>query len=106
MMDINTVSAGGGTIARVDRFGSLEVGPQSAGAVPGPVCYGRGGEQPTITDCNLLLGLLSPDNFLGGVVRVTLGEAPTSADVTSHGALGGVPVIESRCGSVVPQGEW
>src|SRR5258705_1245727 len=66
MMDINTVSAGGGTIARVDRFGSLEVGPHSAGAVPGPVCYGRGGEQPTITDCNLLLGLLSPDNFLGG----------------------------------------
>jgi len=70
MMDINTVSAGGGTIARVDRFGTLEVGPQSAGAVPGPVCYGRGGEQPTITDCNLLLGLLSPDNFLGGRMRL------------------------------------
>jgi N-methylhydantoinase A len=66
MMDINTVSAGGGTIARVDRFGVLEVGPQSAGAVPGPACYGRGGEAATITDCNLVLGYLSVDNFLGG----------------------------------------
>ncbi len=53
MMDINTVSAGGGTIATVDRFGVLEVGPHSAGAVPGPACYGRGGEAATITDCNL-----------------------------------------------------
>src|SRR5213079_2701210 len=59
MLDINTVSAGGGTIARVDRFGVLQVGPQSAGALPGPACYGRGGEEPTITDCNLVLGRLS-----------------------------------------------
>ena len=70
MMDINTVSAGGGTIAKVDRFGVLEVGPQSAGAVPGPACYSRGGEIATITDCNLILGYLSPNNFLGG--RMTL----------------------------------
>jgi N-methylhydantoinase A len=70
MMDINTVSAGGGTIARVDRFGVLEVGPQSAGAVPGPCCYGRGGEEVTVTDCNLLLGYLSADNFLGGRMRL------------------------------------
>ena len=70
MMDINTVSAGGGTIARVDRFGTLQVGPDSAGAMPGPACYGRGGAAPTITDCNLLLGLLSPDNFLGGRMRL------------------------------------
>ncbi len=70
MLDINTVSAGGGTIARVDRFGTLEVGPQSAGALPGPACYGRGGELPTITDCNLLLGYLSADNFLGGRMRL------------------------------------
>ncbi len=73
MMDINTVSAGGGTIARVDRFRALEVGPQSAGAIPGPACYGRGGTEPTITDCNLVLGLLSADNFLGG--RMTLDAA-------------------------------
>src|SRR5678815_3665607 len=66
MLDINTVSAGGGTVATVDRFGALKVGPHSAGAVPGPACYGRGGEAPTITDCNLLLGYLGEDNFLGG----------------------------------------
>jgi N-methylhydantoinase A len=72
MMDINTVSAGGGTIARVDRFGMLQVGPQSAGAKPGPACYGRGGEMPTITDCNLVMGHLSEDNFLGGQMRLDL----------------------------------
>ena len=66
MIDINTVSAGGGTLAHVDRFGELVVGPQSAGAMPGPACYMRGGTQPTITDCNLVLGYLSPGNFLGG----------------------------------------
>ncbi len=68
MLDINTVSAGGGTIAGVDRFGALQVGPHSAGAVPGPACYGRGGEAPTITDCNLVLGYLGEDNFLGGAM--------------------------------------
>ncbi|HXF53922.1 MAG TPA: hydantoinase/oxoprolinase family protein [Hyphomicrobiaceae bacterium] len=70
MMDINTVSAGGGTIARIDRFGALKVGPESAGAVPGPACYGRGGTLPTITDCNLALGFLSEDGFLGGQMRL------------------------------------
>jgi N-methylhydantoinase A len=70
MMDINTVSAGGGTIARVDRFGVLQVGPDSAGAVPGPACYSRGGEMPTITDCNLVMGHLSAQNFLGGRMRL------------------------------------
>jgi N-methylhydantoinase A len=70
MMDINTVSAGGGTVAKVDRFGALAVGPESAGAVPGPACYGRGGTVPTITDCNLVLGYLGEDNFLGGQMRL------------------------------------
>jgi N-methylhydantoinase A len=70
MMDINTVSAGGGTIAKVDRLGTLQVGPESAGAVPGPACYQRGGTVPTITDCNLVLGYLSEDNFLGGRMRL------------------------------------
>jgi N-methylhydantoinase A len=70
MIDINTVSAGGGTLARVDRLGQLEVGPQSAGAVPGPACYGRGGTEPTITDCNLMLGYLGEDNFLGGKMKL------------------------------------
>jgi len=70
MIDINTVSAGGGTLARVDRFDVLEVGPQSAGAVPGPACYGRGGTEPTITDCNVVLGYIGEDNFLGGKMKL------------------------------------
>ncbi len=81
MIDINTVSAGGGTLARVDRFGQLEVGPQSAGAVPGPACYARGGQQPTITDCNLVLGYLGEDNFLGGKMKL---DAKAAVSAVQH----------------------
>ena len=71
MVKVETLGAGGGSICRVGR-GGLEVGPQSAGADPGPVCYGRGGERPTVTDANLVLGLLSPDSdFAGGRFRLT-----------------------------------
>ena len=80
MMDINTVSAGGGTIAKVDRFGALEVGPESAGAVPGPACYSRGGKVPTITDCNLLLGYFGEDNFLGGKMHLDAAKARKSIE--------------------------
>lgn len=69
-LDVHTVSAGGGTIAVVDELGALRVGPGSAGAFPGPVCYGRGGTAPTVTDCALVLGYLSPDAALGGSVRL------------------------------------
>lgn len=69
MLDIHTVGAGGGSIARLDAGGILHVGPESAGSVPGPICYGRG-ELPTVTDANLLLGRLDPDNFLGGTMRL------------------------------------
>ncbi len=65
MLDIHTVGAGGGSLARFDAAGSLRVGPESAGADPGPICYGRG-EQPTVTDANVLLGRLRPEAFLGG----------------------------------------
>jgi N-methylhydantoinase A len=65
MLDIHTVGAGGGSIARFDAAGALRVGPESAGADPGPICYGRG-TQPTVTDANLILGRLRPDRFLGG----------------------------------------
>jgi N-methylhydantoinase A len=65
MLDIHTVGAGGGSLARFDTAGSLRVGPESAGADPGPICYGRG-TQPTVTDANLLLGRLEPTRFLGG----------------------------------------
>ena len=88
MMDINTVSAGGGTIAKVDRFGVLQVGPQSAGAVPGPACYGRGGEVPTITDCNLVLGYLSADNFLGGRMRLDAAKARAAIESEDRAAAG------------------
>jgi N-methylhydantoinase A len=65
MVDIHTIGAGGGSIARVDAGGILRVGPESAGADPGPVCYGRGGTQPTVTDANLMLGRVDPGGFAG-----------------------------------------
>src|SRR5256886_204631 len=65
MIDIHTIGAGGGSIARVSSAGILQVGPESAGAEPGPIAYGRGGQEPTITDANLLLGRLNPDKLLG-----------------------------------------
>jgi N-methylhydantoinase A len=69
MVDVQSVGAGGGSIARVDS-GALRVGPESAGAQPGPVCYGRGGVEPTVTDANLVLGLLNPAVFSGGTMRL------------------------------------
>ena len=65
MVDVHTIGAGGGSIAFLSEAGMLQVGPRSAGALPGPVCYGRGGTEPTITDANLLLGRLNPDKLLG-----------------------------------------
>lgn len=66
MIDIRTIGAGGGSIARIDAGGMLLVGPESAGADPGPACYGRGGTRPTVTDANVVLGRISAQNFLGG----------------------------------------
>ncbi len=74
VLDIHTVGAGGGSIARVDVGGALRVGPQSAGADPGPACYGRGVE-PTVTDANLLLGRIQPDYFLGGRMQLDVARA-------------------------------
>ncbi|HEV8675932.1 MAG TPA: hydantoinase/oxoprolinase family protein [Methylomirabilota bacterium] len=70
MVDVNTIGAGGGSIAWLDGAGGLRVGPQSAGAEPGPACYGRGGDRPTVTDASLLLGYLNPANFAGGALRL------------------------------------
>ena len=69
-VDLRTVGAGGGSIAWIDAGGMLRVGPQSAGATPGPVCYGHGGEQVTVTDANLVLGRIDPGSFLGGEMRL------------------------------------
>ncbi len=70
MIDVVEVGAGGGSIAWLDDVGALKVGPQSAGADPGPICYRGGGTEPTITDANVVLGRLDPDNFLGGTMKL------------------------------------
>ncbi len=75
MIDIQEVGTGGGSIARLAAGKSLRVGPQSAGSVPGPVCYGLGGNEPTVTDANLILGRLSATRFLGGDMRLDLARA-------------------------------
>jgi N-methylhydantoinase A len=72
MMDIHEVGTGGGSIARIETGNALRVGPRSAGSIPGPVCYGRGGTEPTVTDANLLLGRLDAEHFLGGELRLDL----------------------------------
>jgi N-methylhydantoinase A len=84
ILDIKEVSAGGGTIAWIDAGGALRLGPRSAGADPGPVCYGRGGSEPTVTDANLVLGRINPTAFLGG--RMPLATAAAAAAVDRIGA--------------------
>ena len=82
-LDIASIGAGGGSIARVDAGGVLHVGPESAGAMPGPACYGRGGTLPTVTDANLVLGFLDPDNFLGGRSRLDRAAAEAAVDTVA-----------------------
>ena len=79
-IDIHTLGAGGGSIARVDDGGLLHVGPESAGADPGPACYGKGGTAATVTDANVVLGFLDPDNFLGGRTQLDAGRARRAVD--------------------------
>ncbi|MGH3133243.1 MAG: hydantoinase/oxoprolinase family protein [Gaiellaceae bacterium] len=97
MADITAIGAGGGSIARVEGGGYLRVGPESAGADPGPACYGRGGEYPTVTDADLVLGILDPDRFLGG--RLTLDRAAAERALETHvaGPLG-MSVAEAAAG--------
>jgi N-methylhydantoinase A len=70
MLDVHTIGAGGGSIAYIDAGGGFRVGPRSAGADPGPACYGKGGDEPTITDAHVVLGRIDPDRFLGGRMRL------------------------------------
>ena len=70
VLDIQEVGTGGGSLARRDPDGGFHVGPESAGAEPGPVCYGHGGSEPTVTDANVVLGRIDPDNFLGGTMKL------------------------------------
>ena len=79
VIDILEVGVGGGSIAWLDDQRRLNVGPRSAGSMPGPACYGRGGTEPTVTDANLLLGRLDPENFLGGEMRLDVDNGPRRA---------------------------
>ncbi|RZL82546.1 MAG: hydantoinase/oxoprolinase family protein [Rhodococcus sp. (in: high G+C Gram-positive bacteria)] len=82
MVDVHTIGAGGGAIAWVDAGGNLKVGPRSAGARPGPACYGEGGTEPTVTDADVVLGIVNPDNFLGG--RKKLDRALSEEAIRTH----------------------
>ncbi|SHG00385.1 N-methylhydantoinase A [Kaistia soli DSM 19436] len=96
MIDIHTIGAGGGSIAHIDRGGAFRVGPRSAGAVPGPAAYGRGGSEPTVTDANLVLGRLIAEDFLGG--GMTLDETAARRVVTDLSERLGLPVEETAHG--------
>src|SRR5436190_1381618 len=96
MVDVQSVGAGGGSIARVES-GALRVGPESAGAEPGPVCYGRGGVEPTVTDANLVLGYLNPGSFCGGTMRLDVEGAHAAIRERVAKPLG-VSVVEAAEG--------
>ena len=97
MLDINTIGAGGGSIAWVDGSGALRVGPRSAGASPGPAAYGQGGVEPTVTDASLALGYLDPDFFAGGTMRLSVEKAQEAVRTHIAEPLG-IDVLEAAHG--------
>jgi len=97
-VDIVEIGAGGGSIAWIDKAGSLRVGPVSAGAVPGPACYDAGGEKPTVTDANLVVGRINPDYFLGGEIKVSIEKARQSMqEIADHF---GISIEEAAMGVI------
>jgi N-methylhydantoinase A/oxoprolinase/acetone carboxylase beta subunit len=96
MIDIHTIGAGGGSIARLDAGGAFRVGPQSAGAMPGPAGYGRGGTLPTVTDANIVLGRLDPKNFLGGAMALDVVAA--KAVIERFAAETALPIDQTALG--------
>lgn len=98
LLDIETIGAGGGSIARLDAGGALRVGPESAGAMPGPICYGRGGTQVTVSDANAVLGRLDAGHFLGGAMRLDAESA--RAAVTRLADQLGLPVERAAQGVI------
>ncbi|MEN8175274.1 MAG: hydantoinase/oxoprolinase family protein, partial [Pseudomonadota bacterium] len=103
MVDMHTIGAGGGSIAYLDAGGMLQVGPESAGADPGPACYGRGGSVPTVTDANLVLGRLRADAFLGGrmaldavAARRAVGRLADVMGVTPEEAAAGIVIVANE----------
>ncbi len=95
-LDLIEIGSGGGSIAHLDNLGLLRVGPQSAGASPGPACYALGGTAPTVTDANLLLGYLNPDYFLGG--RMTLDAQAAGDSLSALGSQMGMDAVEAAWG--------
>jgi N-methylhydantoinase A/oxoprolinase/acetone carboxylase beta subunit len=98
MIDIHTIGAGGGSIAYVDEGGAFRVGPRSAGASPGPACYGQGGNEPTLTDANVVLGRIDPDRFLGGEMQLDRDAAVASVQRLADDL--GLPLLEAAEGIV------
>jgi N-methylhydantoinase A len=109
MLDVDSVGAGGGSLAWIDAGGFLRVGPQSAGAEPGPACYGRGGTAPTVTDANLVLGRLAGDSPLGGATRLDARAAQAAVEKLCPGlnlsptdaALGVLTVVNTNMASAI-----
>ena len=98
MLDINTVGAGGGSLAFIDSGDLLKVGPRSAGADPGPVCYGLGNTEPTVTDANVVLGVLNPTHLLGG--RMPIDQELALQAITRLGERLGLPVMDTAQGII------
>ncbi len=88
LLDIDSIGAGGGSIIHLDSRGIPQVGPQSAGSMPGPVCSGRGGTEPTVTDCMAVMGFIDPDNYLGGEYELDLDAAKNALEEKVGNALG------------------
>jgi N-methylhydantoinase A len=98
MIDLHTIGAGGGSIAQRDAAGAFRVGPQSAGAVPGPAAYGQGGTEATVTDANIVLGRLDASNFLGGAMSLDAGAARSAIQALADRL--GLPLLEAAEGVV------
>jgi N-methylhydantoinase A len=96
MLRVRTLGAGGGTVASIGKDGLLKVGPRSAGSVPGPACYGRGGEEPTVTDANVALGALSGDTVLAGSLRIDAGRAARAIETVAKPL--GLDVLQGAAG--------
>src|SRR5206468_2173492 len=98
MAAVESIGAGGGSIAYVDAAGALRVGPRSAGAAPGPACYGLGGAEPTVTDANLLLGYLDPGRVYGRAIRLDRERARAAVDALARRL--GLSLLETAAGVV------
>src|SRR5688500_12070330 len=98
MVAVESICAGGGSIAGIEPTGALKVGPRSAGAVPGPACYGHGGSEPTVSDANLILGYLDPERVYGGAIRLDRARAEAALEPVARRF--GLSLVEAAHGVV------